>query len=64
MYVDLPPMKCSKCGSTSNEEFTQKEKYGVRCLDCGHEKITRKITSTNVNEQINYNKIKNVDNEF
>jgi len=37
MYITLPDKSCSKCGSLNNEQFIQKSKRGIRCLQCGHE---------------------------
>ena len=37
MYLTLPPLKCSKCGSINSESYRCLDCYGQRCLDCGHE---------------------------
>lgn len=41
VQVIQQPKKCSKCGS-KNSEFFSKDFLGagIRCLNCGHEKIT------------------------
>lgn len=36
MYHDLPPLKCSKCGSTHTETFANRLVTGTRCMTCGH----------------------------
>lgn len=39
-YYQTQQSVCSKCGSSNSEQFNQKDVYGIRCLNCGHEKIT------------------------
>ena len=40
MYQKLDvTIKCSKCGSTLAETFTNSYKSGIRCLACGHESV-------------------------
>lgn len=38
MYIFLPPAKCSACGSERSESFSDYQRHGIRCKDCGHEK--------------------------
>lgn len=40
MYHNIPEPKCSQCGKQNTENFDQRLKSGIRCLNCGHEKIT------------------------
>ena len=44
MYVQLPPAKCSKCGSTNSEDYQRADCRGTRCLDCGHDNSKRDPT--------------------
>lgn len=62
MYHELPPKVCSKCGSIRSEEFTQRRKSGVRCLNCGHESITKEHDSR-IGEQICWTRVSTA-NEF
>lgn len=42
MYVNLPPPRCSKCGSIRSESFVRivgGAESGIRCLDCKHEVV-------------------------
>ena len=41
MFIKLPSKQCSKCGSTDVEEATRGGTvHVIRCLSCGHEKLT------------------------
>ena len=40
MFYNLSGPKCSQCQSTDREQFQQAGKDGIRCLKCGHEKVT------------------------
>lgn len=33
-------LECSICGSSDYETFQNKRYSGIRCLNCGHDKIT------------------------
>ena len=48
MYVNLrEDWVCSRCETKNNvEHFRQKWRKGIRCLTCGHEKITEKESDT------------------
>lgn len=46
MYVYQTPLKCSQCGSSSSESFFRAMSSGIRCLSCGHEKVTQTMTRT------------------
>jgi len=37
VYINTPPLKCSKCGSTFCETFSRRYVEGIRCLVCEHE---------------------------
>nr|BDD46283.1 hypothetical protein 4 [Gammaproteobacteria bacterium] len=39
MYHELPPKRCSKCGSVRSEHVLRDRKEYTRCRDCGHEKL-------------------------
>lgn len=41
MYQELPKPKCGQCHSGRSEIFHQDDCSGLRCLNCGHEKITQ-----------------------
>jgi len=40
MNFSLPTKSCSKCNSKNSESFQQLTKRGIRCLSCGHEKLS------------------------
>jgi len=48
MYQELPKPKCGKCASHRSEIFHQDDKSGLRCLDCGHERITQERKGANI----------------
>jgi DNA-directed RNA polymerase subunit RPC12/RpoP len=53
MHIELPPMHCKECNSTNSESYETKERKGIRCLDCGHEKYTNKFDAGDVIERFN-----------
>jgi DNA-directed RNA polymerase subunit RPC12/RpoP len=39
MFIEVKQnIKCSKCGSTDYESFSDRQYQGMRCKACGHEK--------------------------
>lgn len=41
MFITIEEnLECSKCGSRNRESFQQALVRGIRCLHCGHEKVT------------------------
>lgn len=46
MSADLPEPECSQCGARSTEVFHRKMVSGIRCLICGHERITEDRRTT------------------
>jgi len=53
MFINMP-MKCSKCGSSNYETFSNMRASGIRCLDCGHEKVDSKPMYENKTESTKY----------
>lgn len=44
MNIPSPePDTCSQCGSINHELFSRATLCGIRCLNCGHEAITKMI---------------------
>lgn len=41
MYARLPPIRCSKCGSTNASRPANSRRIEIECNDCGHFKLTR-----------------------
>ena len=64
MYIVSEPMKCSKCGVSRTESFFRTHESGIRCLNCGHENITQRITQTDNAKQDAYYKHKKLDRTF
>lgn len=48
MYHDMPEPECSQCGKSETEQFQRRWHSGIRCVLCGHERVTedRRITQS------------------
>jgi hypothetical protein len=46
MYHELPEPECSACDAKNSETFNRRDCAGMRCLNCGHEKITEDRTAS------------------
>ena len=40
MFIETPQPVCIKCGAQNTEIFLRQWIKGIRCIECGHEKIT------------------------
>ena len=55
MHTDLThgkPLTCSQCGSTNAVKPLNSRSVAVRCLDCGHTKLTREAEQREQEERM------------